>query len=89
MTLTTREEIAQQLALLEQMQDVQQAIEDLADVEFKPGESGLIDIHVTCRDDGKGITFVHGLPPELLVFGLREMLRRMRAEAGAHAEVAA
>lgn len=70
----TREQIRERINLLENLNDLAQSIEDVGDVEFDPGEQGLVDIAITCRDDKRSIATVLGLPPAVVLAGLRDML---------------
>jgi hypothetical protein len=68
-----REDITRHIALLECLGDVKAAIEDVETTEFDAGEDGLFAIEGKSNSDGRAVSFVHGLPPEVLLAGLRAM----------------
>jgi hypothetical protein len=59
--------------LVECLQDVITAQDDLRNVEFDLGEAHQVDINITASSDAKGITFVHRLPLAAVLAGLRTM----------------
>jgi hypothetical protein len=66
---------------LEAASDVKAAISDVESTEFAPHESGTVDLHVSCNTTNLGITFVNGLPPAVLIAGLRAMERELERMA--------
>jgi hypothetical protein len=66
-----REDINRQIEALECMRDIAAAIEDVETTEFEPGDDGLFGLSVKVGDNA--VSFVHGLPPKVLLAGLRSM----------------
>jgi hypothetical protein len=83
--MTTREQIRARIDALECLSDVQQAIEDVQDVEWSDGESQQLSIDVKA---GRGVTFVVGIPQSVLIAGLRAMERELAAVSAPAGEVA-
>jgi hypothetical protein len=73
----TPAQIRARIDALETLCDVQQAIDDASDIEWEPGESQLLDFQVSTRDTSEAVTFVHGLPPAVLIAGLKAMEREL------------
>jgi hypothetical protein len=83
--MATREQIRAQIDALECLGDVQQAIEDVQDVEWGPREPQHFAIDVSA---GRSVTFVCGIPQSVLLAGLRAMERELAAVSAPAGEVA-
>jgi hypothetical protein len=74
--MATREQIRARIDALECLADVQQAIEEVEAVEWEPREPQHFALDVSA---GKSVTFVHGIPPSVLLAGLRAMAQELSA----------
>jgi hypothetical protein len=78
----TRDQIRQSIDLLENLHDVMQAQDDVSDVEFEEHEAKVLHLRVCYGDEEQPVTFMHRLPPEVVLVGLSAMraeLERMAA----------
>jgi hypothetical protein len=71
--MLTYEQALERVRALEAYREVHEAIEAASDIEWEPGEQKLVDITVTARDDKQYITSALGLPPAVLIAGLKAM----------------
>lgn len=76
----TRNQLRQRIDTLENLHDVMGAIDDVSGIEFEPGDDGLLDVTISDRGPKKSpVTFVHALPPAVVLEGLRAMERALQA----------
>jgi hypothetical protein len=63
----TREALRSRINTMEAIIDLKTAASDL------DGETKAVNVNVVSKDDRLGITFVNGLPPAVVLAGLRAM----------------
>lgn len=82
-----RATLREQIDRLENLSDMIGAISEMSDVEWADGET----VKLCVAENGareRPVTFVHGLPPEVLLVGLRAMQSELERQTQ-RAEVAA
>jgi hypothetical protein len=79
MTATlTRSENRQRIDLLEALESVRFAIDDVSSVEWAAGDRDEMNLAVTDRNGSQlSITFVHALPQEVVLAGLQAMRKAL------------
>jgi hypothetical protein len=74
----TRQELREQINLMEALENVISAIDDVSSVEFEPGEEAVVDLGVSDRTPRKApIAFAHGVPHAVALAGLHAMQRAL------------
>lgn len=83
MTTLTREALRQRIDLLEALESVLSATDDVSGVEFDPGERAVLDIQISACDDMKSpVTFAHALPLDVVLAGLQAMREKLEELIG-------
>lgn len=72
----TREQIRIRIDLLEALQCVIGAIDDVSVFEFDPDERRFIGVDMQ-TDNGNTVAFVHYMPPEVVLAGLQAMRTKL------------
>lgn len=72
MTTLTREQVRAKIDLLEALEGVMSALDDVSGVEFADGEQQTLDLGI-CDSSKKAVAFAHVLPPEVILYGLQAM----------------
>jgi hypothetical protein len=74
MTPLSRNQIRTRIDALECMDDIRQAIDDVESVEWEANELQVLSIDVKA---GRPVSFLHRIPPHVLVAGMKEMMREL------------
>ena len=76
----TRQQVRQRIDLLEALENLLSATDDVSSVEFDPGERHDLDLSINARDEKKSpVAFAHALPQEVVLAGLQAMSGKLEA----------
>lgn len=74
----TREQLRQRIDLLETLEGVMSAVDDVSGVEFEPGEQHALDMQISARDPRKSpVAFAQALPADVVLAGLQVMRAKL------------